>query len=1021
MLLGAGWFSAARGDEPGTIAANPPYSAALVKDLLADAKARGDARRGGAVFRSPTLACISCHTVGGQGGSVGPDLSNVGKCVPADQIIEAVLWPKRQVKAEYVAILVVTTAGKRVQGYKERETDTELILREPGTNTTHRIAKSDIDERREVGTLMPDGLVAAMSPEQRRDLFRFLLELGHTDGIAAAAHSHAPAKFVVDRAPLHPEQWPSWQHPVNRDRVYDFYAKEAAYFMKQRPVPPLLPEFPGLDGGKHGHWGNQNEAAWADGRWNHTDLGPLMCGVFHGAGLTVPRAVCVRLGEHGEISACFNPDTLCYEAVWQGGFVRFSDVRHGFMHGLLMDGKALDRPLGTRPDRPFVYRGFYRHGKRVVFSYRIGDVEYLDAPWAADGKFTREVARADAHPHAALTRGGPVQWPQALETRGKLGQGRPYAVDPIEPPFKNPWNALLFFGGHDFLPDGTAFVCTMQGDVWRVEGLDERLERVRWRRIASGLHHALGLVVADRSIYVLGRDQITRLVDVNGDGETDFYECVSNAYVTSAAGHDFICGLERDAGGNFYTASGNQGILRITADGKKAEVLATGFRNPDGLGLGPDRRITVPNSEGEWTPASMICEIAAGAGAKAAPFFGYGGPRDGRPPALPLVYLPRGLDNSSGGQVTVPDDRWGPLKGQMIHLSFGAGAHFLVLRDEVAGQAQGAVIPLVGEFLSGVHRGRFNPRDGQLYVSGMAGWGTYTVADGCFQRVRYTGDPVQIPAAFHVHENGVLVKFTQPLDRALAGQPSNHFAQCWNYRYSAGYGSPEFSRSHPGAVGHDTLPIATAHVLPDGRSVFLELPDLQPVNQLHLHLTVNAAGPAHDLFLTVHKLDVPFVAYPGYRPTTKTVAAHPILADVAMATMKKAPNPWRNAIPQARAIKIEAGKNLTFATPSFTVKAGEAIRLTFDNPDVVPHNWVLIKPGTLERVGDLTNKIIADPEAVMRNYVARSDDVIVYTDIVPPHERFTIWFRAPTAKGRYPFLCTFPGHWMVMNGQMMVE
>jgi azurin len=88
---------------------------------------------------------------------------------------------------------------------------------------------------------------------------------------------------------------------------------------------------------------------------------------------------------------------------------------------------------------------------------------------------------------------------------------------------------------------------------------------------------------------------------------------------------------------------------------------------------------------------------------------------------------------------------------------------------------------------------------------------------------------------------------------------------------------------------------------------------------------------------------------------------------------------------------------------------------------VVPHNWVLIKPATLERVGDLANKIVSDPEAAVRHYVPASDDVLVYTDITGPNERFTIHFRAPTAKGRYPFLCTFPGHWMVMNGQMIVE
>src|SRR5690606_38343900 len=148
------------------------------------------------------------------------------------------------------------------------------------------------------------------------------------------------------------------------------------------------------------------------------------------------------------------------------------------------------------------------------------------------------------------------------------------------------------------------------------------------------------------------------------------------------------CGLVRDKQGRFYTSSGKEGLIRISADGKQVEVLATGFRNPDGLGLAADGAITVPCSEGNWTPASMICLVQPGESSRksAPPHFGYGGPQNNQPPALPLVYLPRGLDNSSGGQTTVPDDRWGPLQGQMIHTSFGAGTHFLLLRDEVAGQ-----------------------------------------------------------------------------------------------------------------------------------------------------------------------------------------------------------------------------------------------------------------------------------------------------------------------------------------------
>src|SRR5262245_2549005 len=593
------------------------YRPELIAQLLADAKSNGDARRGATVFMTPQFACVSCHKVGKLGGTVGPELTAVGKCLPPDQLVESVLWPKRQVKDGYMALLVVTGDGKTHQGYKASENAKELVLRDPATGNTTKIRKDNIEDRREVGSLMPEGLAEAMTFEQRRDLVRFLLELGtNSNGLdLMAAHIVEPATMPIVREPLNLKAWPSWQAPVNRNRLYDFYAREAEYFRKQPAMPMLLPAFPGLDGGSKGHWGNQNESSWKDNRWNLTDLGSLQCGVFRGAGVTVPRGVCVRLGDRGEMAACFNPDTLNYDAVWHGGFVKFSDVRHGFMDGLIMDGQAVSISPGVKaqgnvkPGQPFTYRGFYRHGKRVIFAYKIGDVDMLDAPWVENGKFVRVVAPAKEHPLAHLTRGGTAQWPQTLVTKGVPGCGGPYVVDSITPPFENPWKALMFFGDHDFYANGEALICTMEGDVWRVSGLDDKLDQVRWRRVAAGLHQALGLVVADDQVYVLGRNQITRLHDRNNDGEFDFYECFSNAYVTSPAGHDFICGLQRDDAGNFLTASGNQGLLRISADGKRADVIATGFRNPDGLGLLPDGSITVPCSEGEWTPASMVCLV----------------------------------------------------------------------------------------------------------------------------------------------------------------------------------------------------------------------------------------------------------------------------------------------------------------------------------------------------------------------------------------------------------------------------
>ncbi len=669
---------------------------------------------------------------------MGPDLSVIGTCTTPEAIAESILWPARTVRPEYVATVVATADGRTIQGYKKGESAAELVLKDAATGRDCTIPKATIEERREAGTLMPDGLAASMTPEQRRDVLRFLVDQGKPgspSGDALLAHIHTPASFPYEAAPIHPERWPNRKEKVNRDRLYDFYAKEAEFFAKSPNVPPLLPQYPGLDGGVLGHWGNQNDDVWMDGRWNDSDLGTVLSGVFRGPGVTVPKGVCVRLGDSGELSACFNPQTLTYDALWKGGFVKFSPRRHGFMDGLIQDGSPLPRPEGSKPEGPIVYHGFHRHGKRVIFSYRVGETEMLDAPWAEGGQFTRVVGPAATHPLAAMTKGGPSKWPQRVTTRGEVGTGSPYAIDTIAVPFQNPWKALMFFGDHDFLPDGSALICTMVGDVWRVQGLDDTLQHVTWRRFASGLHQALGLVVSDGRVYVLGRDQITRLHDLDGDGEADFHECVSNAYETSPAGHDFICGLQRDSHGDFFTCSGKQGLLKVRPDGKSVEVLATGFRNPDGLGLSPDGALTVPCSEGEWTPASMICEIKPGG------HYGYGGPKNGLPPDLPLAYLPRGMDNSSGGQAFVPDDRWGPLKGQMVHTSFGSGTIFLVLRDRVDGQPQGAVVPLPGDFRSGVHRARFNPKDGQLYVSGLSGWGTYTPDDGCFQRVRYTGAP----------------------------------------------------------------------------------------------------------------------------------------------------------------------------------------------------------------------------------------------------------------------------------------
>lgn len=1024
------------------------YDPKLAASLLEEARQHGDAQRGIMVFADAKSACLSCHQIGASGGKVGPALGEIGKQREAVKIVESLLWPNREVEAAYQSWQVLTSDGEVVRGYKVSETPEVLVIRDPSLGSEREFSVKDIEEISPAGSLMPEGLVAGMGRQQQLDLIRLLIDLGRDSNVDVAvvesvlkhAHGHEPAKFALNRAPIDVADWPLWETHINRDRIYEFYAKQAEFFRVHQSRPTLLAEFPGLDGGPFGHWGNQSEATWASDNWNNTDLGSLLGGVFQGPSGPIARGVCVALGDGLDYGVCFNPDTLTYEAFWKGGFIKFSPVRHGFINGLTPKGEYLEKPSGEKPTESFQYQGFYRYGNRVVFAYRIGGVDYLDSPWVSDGKFVREVARREEHPLRECLKGGQSQWPQQIATKIKYGTQQPYAIDTIELPRENPWKALIFCGDHDFLPDGSALVCTMQGDVWHVTGIGVGVRegkelqpgrdgQATWRRIASGLHHALGIVASPDGIFVLGRDQITRLHDLNQDGEMDYYECFSNAYVTSPAGHDYICGLHRDRQGYFFIASGNQGVVRISPDGKKADIVAVGFRNPDGLGLYPDGVVTVPCSEGEWTPASMICGVkpsVLGDSKREAeyaitnpPFFGYRGPRNGEMPSLPMVYLPRGVDNSAGGQVYISSDKWGPAQGNMVHTSFGTGTHFLLLRDEVEGQLQGAVVPLRGEFLSGTHRARFHPLDGQLYVSGMAGWGAYSVETGCFQRIRYAGGRAQMPIGFHVHANGVAIKFSEQLDKNVAEKVQSHIVQAWNYRYSAAYGSPEFSTVHAGVKGHDVLLVTSAQVLDDGRTLFLEIPDLQPANQVYLRMNVDG-DRGHDLFATVHKLDQPRKDIRGYREVAKKVTPHPMIGDLIMAA-KKVPNPWKNKISDARTVRIEAGKNLTYSSRSFKAKTGEALALKFVNPDVVPHNWALVKPGKLQAVGELSNRLIGDPEAAVMQYVPRSEDVVAYTDIVDPSSEFTIYFRVPEQPGRYPYLCTFPGHWMVMNGELIVE
>ena len=94
--------------------------------------------------------------------------------------------------------------------------------------------------------------------------------------------------------------------------------------------------------------------------------------------------------------------------------------------------------------------------------------------------------------------------------------------------------------------------------------------------------------------------------------------------------------------------------------------------------------------------------------------------------------------------------------------------------------------------------------------------------------------------------------------------------------------------------------------------------------------------------------------------------------------------------------------------------------LTFDNPGEQPHNVVICTPGSLEKVGAAADAMQTDPNGLARGFVPDIPEVLHKTRLLARGESETLLFRAPADPGDYVLLCTFPGHWRLMQGVMRV-
>lgn len=740
---------------------------------------------------------------------------------------------------------------------------------------------------------------------------------------------------------------------INKYRLYDFYARQAEYHLGLQEFKPLILPYPGLEGGRRGHWGNTNEilsSAILDRTaepkyYRLVNRGPkgnqFVCVSHEGS-----QSVCLFGGSASAMSkVTLNADLRTPRYAFSHKVDRFGfDLRLKGQDYLVNHGPEWHLEQGKQAK--VVNDGYHLYQDKVIFRRVVGKVPLLDFPtvsyhgstavytrhlewlgntealqfplpieaallrsptikiskhgndWVAvvrDGsrQLTHRVRCSEQSGSIALRAesgkiwvafpalqkgtmiqmsswispladkpisspviqteklssylgGGSRYFAKDVTVKGILNadsaaKGAAYEIDDIPVPSKNPYGTPMTTCGLAFDRDGNAYLSTLVGDVWKVSGIDKTLHAVKWQRYASGLNSPLGLEMVDGVLHVLTQHQILQLHDMNKDGEADFIKPFTKGRFPAGRLHD----LSRDAAGNFY-CSHVKGIHRISADGKSIEKVSVHSRNPLGIGVRPDGLALSDSSEGNKSNGTCtVFESFHSENTKTAAKLNR------------ILYLPRGVDNSPGSRKFMNSPAFGPLGKSIMGVSYGTGRIYQILRDSNHGSPQAALQLLPGEFSSGTARLDTNPKDGQLYVVGLDGWGDFGVEEGCFSRVRYTGKEALIPISWKSYNNGLSVRFNMPLDSESITR-EQIFLQQWNYRDSLHtYGSVEYSVKDPHQIGHDRLKVASVHFSADGMEMFINAPDIRPAMCTQIFGKLKSQSGVEmvfDLYATINKL-----------------------------------------------------------------------------------------------------------------------------------------------------------------------
>jgi len=395
-------------------------------------------------------------------------------------------------------------------------------------------------------------------------------------------------------------------------------------------------------------------------------------------------------------------------------------------------------------------------------------------------------------------------------------------------------------GGLAFRDDGKLLVASWDRDgaVFLVDP-DAPAER-RVQRIAEGLHEPLGLTVVDGRTFVLQKQELTELVDTDSDGVIDRYRAVSYDWPSSSNFHSFAFGLEHRNEHFYFLLSicvlpggascpeqlPTQGKLLRADHAGKVEIVASGFRTPNGIAFTPAGDLYVTDNQGDWLPANKLVHVREGAfyGSRAVPDAGV----MARAETPPAVWLPQDEIGNSPTQPLLLTE--GPYAGQLLHGDVYNGGIKRVFLESVAGQQQGAAFHFSAGLQGAVNRLARGP-DGAIYVGEVGNppnWGEYGKPWFGLERLRWTDNRAFEMLSVRAEPDGFTIALTQPLAADLALTPADVLARQWFYYPNEQYGGPKYDET--------VLPVTGVEVAPDRRSIRLRIPGLKAGHVVYLRL-----------------------------------------------------------------------------------------------------------------------------------------------------------------------------------------